>query len=106
MYSTIDPEAKGFVKQFRREIRALWANSPVKDSIINVQSAVFMSLGWIGQGKNHIVSDYLSTAVAMGTRLGLFGVAAKTAREKIRNLDPDDVVAASYTAWGVFNYIT
>lgn len=67
------------------------------DSTLNMEAAVFLCLGYLGQGRDHAVLKYLAEVTGMGTRLGSFGVEG----EQIT----DDVLSSDvYAAWGVFNW--
>jgi hypothetical protein len=106
MYSSIDYEANDLVDQFRHEAIVRYAAESKSDSMLNIAAAIFLSLGCIGRGKDGVVTDYLSEATSMGARMGLFGVGPDFANAKLSQMGYDEVQAACYTAWGVFNSIT
>ena len=106
MYTTIDADAHNYVDPFRSEAAGLWKTEKNHDSVQNMAAAVFLSLGCIGQGLDHVVSEYSSEASSMGIRLGVFGVDQKKTQQKLDQMDVEEVIGASYTAWGVFNFIT
>ena len=105
MYCTLDTEAHAFVDLFRQEALTRWEEASKHDTVLNMASAVLLSLGCIGQGKDHVVSEYSSQASSMGLRLGLLAVESSVTKEKMNHMDSEELIMASYTAWGCFNYI-
>ncbi|CAM1507497.1 Fc.00g071380.m01.CDS01 [Cosmosporella sp. VM-42] len=106
MYSTIDHEANNLINEFRHEAVLRWRVESKSDFMPNMAAAIYLSLGSLGRGKDHIVSEYLSVAASMGSRMGLFGVELDVAHAKLGKLAPDETEQACFTAWGVFNSMT
>lgn len=69
-------------------------------------AAEFLSLGYLGQGRDHKMLVYLSEATDMGIRLGLFGVERRALPDEDSKLSAEAKGARGYAAWGVFNWIT
>lgn len=100
MYTTIDPEAQALASLFRKDAERLWQTERRHDSILNMATAQFLSLAYVGHGKDHAVLAYLAEASNMGVRMGLFGVKDR------KSPSPCDTSSAyQYAAWGVFNWI-
>ncbi|XP_044716408.1 fungal zn(2)-Cys(6) binuclear cluster domain-containing protein [Hirsutella rhossiliensis] len=108
MYSGIDPETEGQTTSLCAEAERLWnqERSSNRDSIQTMAAAEFLSLGYLGQGRDHKMLVYLSEATDMGIRLGLFGVKSQPSPDKDSELSAEAQGARGYAAWGVFNWIT
>ena len=105
MYAAIDHRASTSASLFRVAAERLWYTERNNDSILNMATAQFLSLDFIGQGKDHAVLTHRTEASNMGIRLGLFGVHDNVARSSLASLTAEDRSAYAYTAWGVFNWI-
>ncbi|KPM38786.1 hypothetical protein AK830_g7762 [Neonectria ditissima] len=105
MYSAIDDKAGALVNAFAAEAWSLWETERGSPSTLNMAAAMFLSFGYLVQGKDHIVLTTLSVAVRMGIHLGLFGVGEDAAKARTEGMDAQQIKAASHTAWGVFNWI-
>ncbi|KAF4508846.1 hypothetical protein G6O67_005177 [Ophiocordyceps sinensis] len=108
MYSGIDPETEGQTTSLCAEAERLWNHerSKNRDSIQTMAAAEFLSLGYLGQGRDHKMLVYLSEATDMGIRLGLFGVERRALPDEDSKLSAEAKGARGYAAWGVFNWIT
>ena len=104
MYATIDKESQGFASNFRAEAERLWLTERHRDTVLNMATAQFLSLAYIGQGRDHAVLTYLAEASNMGTRMGLFGVEIGD-ESRFAELTPSVRSAYKYASWGVFNWI-
>ena len=104
MYATVDQEAQSLASSFRREVERLWRAERDNDTILNMATVQFLSLAYIGQGRDHAVLLYLAEASNMGTRMGLFGV-DRAAGKTLAGLTSDARSAYKYTSWGVFNCV-
>ena len=102
MYASVDPRVEEFTNLFCIEAEILWQTERETDSILNMVACQFLSLGYIGQAKNHAVLTYLQESCDMGVRMGLFGVDESLSFDE---LSAKDRKACAYTAWGVFNWI-
>lgn len=105
MYSSIDDKAGALVNAFCAEAETLWETECKSPSTLNMAAAMFLSFGYLVQGKNHVVLAYMSAAVRMGTQLGLFGVDPEVAKARTGKMSAQQTKAASHTTWGVFNWI-
>ncbi|EQK97635.1 N-terminal fungal transcription regulatory domain-containing protein [Ophiocordyceps sinensis CO18] len=104
MYSAIDRDAYRLSQQFCAEAERLWRLAMPSDTLLNLASAQLLSLATLAQGRDQYVLEYLSAAFQMGTRMSLFGV-EPSAGIKMANEIPQEMrSAASYAAWGVFNW--
>ena len=114
MYSAYDHSTDGLAIHFCQEAESLWNIEIDKgnDSPLNIAAAEFLSLGYLGQGRDHSVLRYMTESAYMGCRMGFFGIKGykneeesnlvTSASPKIRK-SPN---AYKYAAWGVFNWLT
>jgi hypothetical protein len=105
---------------FCAEAERLWKEEREEevsfDSVLNVAAAEFLCLGYLGQGRNHMVLTYLNEATSMGRRMGLFGgensgLATDASVVETDTLDDansgrESRRARMFTAWGLFNFAT
>ncbi|KAK7421280.1 hypothetical protein QQZ08_009996 [Neonectria magnoliae] len=101
----IDDKAGALVNAFCAEAESLWETERTSPSTLNMAAALFLSFGYLVQGKNHVVLAYMSEAIRMGTHLGLFGVDRDVAGARTAKMTAEQAKAASHTTWGVFNWI-
>lgn len=106
MYSSLDTEALSLVDAFCREAETLWKSERAAPSALTMVAAQFLSFGYLVQGKDHAVLQYLSEATKIGAQLGLFGVKPNTSDARLDNMTPEKAKATAYSSWGVFNWIT
>jgi hypothetical protein len=109
MYSAIDDRVGSFANQFGCEAEERWKTEQDNDTILNVATAQLLSLGYLGQGKDHAVLQYLSQASSMATRLGLFSQDHETDMMVDGGVSPTSLGVSAqllYAAWGAFNWIT
>lgn len=104
MYSTVDIEAQAFADPCRVEAERIWTKEKDRDTILNMATAQFLSLAYIGQGRDHAVIEYLTSALEIGVHLGVFG-ADHVPKLDLGTLPPNTQKAYKYTSWGVYNYI-
>lgn len=96
-----------FTLQFCAEAEQLWRTQKHTDCILNLIAAQFLSLGYLGQGRDHVVLSYASEASHMAVRMGLFGVQEdNTPLQDISMLSTEPKKAFMYAAWGSFNCAT
>ncbi|KAK0755994.1 hypothetical protein N5P37_011462, partial [Trichoderma harzianum] len=74
MYTAVDPSIDIHTATLCTEAENLWKTEKESDSILNLIAALFLSLGYLGQGRDHAVLLYTSQATEIAVRLGLFGV--------------------------------
>ncbi|KAK1237058.1 hypothetical protein MKX07_000480 [Trichoderma sp. CBMAI-0711] len=107
MYSAVDPGIDALAAYFCAEAETIWRTERESDSLLNLTSALFLGLGYLGQGRDHAVLSYTSQATKMATRLGLFGVDEHSrAKPSIDKLSKEAASAYMYAAWGSFNWIS
>lgn len=105
MYSAIDPHTNALTARFCAEAERLWEMERGTNSTVNIAAAQFLSLGYLGQGRDHAVLRYLGEACTMGIEMGLFGVEDGVAAARTAGLTGEPKRAHMYAAWGVFNWI-
>ncbi|KAJ4863569.1 fungal zn(2)-Cys(6) binuclear cluster domain-containing protein [Trichoderma breve] len=107
MYSAVDPNIDVHAAAFCAEAESIWKTEREHDAITNLAAALFLSLGYLGQGRDHAVLSYISQATKMAVRLGLFGVENNDkAKLKVDKLATEAASAYLYAAWGSFNWIS
>ena len=107
MYSAIEPHTDDLTLLFCQEAELLWnrERSSGNDTAMNLAAAVFLGLGYLGQGRDHSVLKYLAEATEMGTRMRFFGAQSKSSSDNLAELSINVAEAGEgYTAWGVFNW--
>ncbi|RFU80368.1 n-terminal fungal transcription regulatory domain-containing [Trichoderma arundinaceum] len=106
MYSAVDPNTDAIAISFCTEAENLWETERKVDSILNLAAAQFLSLGYLGQGRDHAILSYLSEATNMAVRLGLFSMEDNGHSQlEIGNMTAEAVSAHLHAAWGSFNWI-
>lgn len=109
MYSAISDQADQLAIRFCAEAERLWQIEQENgtDSVLNLAAAEFLSLGYLGQGRDHSVLRYLKEAANMGSRMSLFAVGDQDDATSCKtNLDAETRRARMYAAWGTFNWLT
>lgn len=107
MYSAVEPHTDELTPLFCQEAELLWnrERSHGNDTAMNLAAAVFLSLGYLGQGRDHAVLMYLAEATEMGTRMSFFGTQGQSSTDNLAGLNINVAEAGEgYTAWGVFNW--
>lgn len=106
MYSAFEPHTDELTLLFCREAELLWNSerSHGNDTAMNLAAAVFLCLGYLGQGRDHSVLKYLAEATDMGTRMSFFGT-HQSSMDNLAGLNVNVAEAGEgYTAWSVFNW--
>ncbi|KAL7915456.1 N-terminal fungal transcription regulatory domain-containing protein [Trichoderma velutinum] len=107
MYSAVDPSIDVHAAAFCTEAESIWKTEKEHDAITNLAAALFLSLGYLGQGRDHAVLSYILQATKMAVRLGLFGVQGDSkAKLKVDKLTTEAASGYLYAAWGSFNWIS
>lgn len=101
-----DPDSGVLAFQFCQEAERLWQSQKSFDSLLNLAAVQFLSLGYLGQGRNHAVLSYLSDASQMAVRMDLFGVGDDRAQQAVSQLSSKARRAHIHAAWGAFNWAT
>lgn len=109
MYSAIEPRTDTIAIEFCTAAEKLWNDEQGngRDSILCMAAAEFLSLGYLGQGRDHSVLKYLNEACDIGIRLGLFTTESLgPAVPMIMEVDDEnqEMRQRMYAAWGVFNF--
>lgn len=106
MYSAVEPDIDALAADFCAEAETIWRTERESDSLLNLAAALFLSLGYLGQGRDHGVLSYTSQATQMAIRMGLFGVDEHShAKPSVDKLPTEAASAYLHTAWGSFNWI-
>ncbi|PTB75254.1 N-terminal fungal transcription regulatory domain-containing protein [Trichoderma longibrachiatum ATCC 18648] len=106
LYCAQDLESGSLTLAFCSEAESILNDERGNDSLLNLVALQFMSLGYLGQGRDTVVLTYLNEASEMAVRMGLFGVAHNQKQEEMSNLSEPERSAHLYAAWGSFNWIT
>lgn len=111
MYSAIDPKTDQLAIQFCTEAEGHWKaeRHEGNDSMLILAAIEFLCLGYLGQGRDHVVLNYLSEAADMAGRMGLFNTEGRDG--EIETSAYADLTGAAKTshmfaAWGIFNWLT
>ncbi|KAK7937461.1 uncharacterized protein PG986_014329 [Apiospora aurea] len=105
MYSAIDQTVTKLAQSFCVEAEKLWPETKHAGTCLNMAGAQLLSLAYMGHGKDHHCLEYLAEAVHMGTRLELFvNINNNEKNRQRRSLSTQNLSAASFAAWGVFNW--
>jgi len=90
------------------EARRQWALDARHDSLAAVAGLNLLSMASITHGRDDLSKPLIEEGLEMGRRLGLFGSGPEFASSASDWLgegsDHARTKAASYTAWGVFNW--
>ncbi|KAL7944147.1 N-terminal fungal transcription regulatory domain-containing protein [Trichoderma barbatum] len=106
MNSSQDPESGPLALSFCSEAESLWEQQRNHDTVLNLAALQFLSLGYLGQGRDHVVLAYVNEASQMAVRMGLFGVGGNHKQQEIDGMPEPARTAHLYAAWGSFNWIT
>lgn len=108
MYSAIDDRTDQLALPFCNKAERLWAIERSKgiDSITNLAAAEFISMGYLGHGRDHAVLKYLTEAANMGARMGLFDLPHQSETIAAQPNVANEQLSHRYAAWGAFNWIT
>lgn len=104
MYSSIESDASAVVDDFRAEAERLMEEEQHSPTRLTMVSAMFLSLGYLAQGKDHALVRHLCSAVEAGMHLGFFGVPPDVADLDPSKMGETEYEATAYSAWGVFNW--
>ncbi|EXU95357.1 Zn(2)-Cys(6) zinc finger domain protein [Metarhizium robertsii] len=111
MYSAIDPQTDQIAIRFCTEAESHWTAERHKgnDSILILAATEFLCLGYLGQGRDHVVLRYLTEAADMAGRMGLFNTEGQVSgmeTSSYSNLAGAAKTSHMYAAWGIFNWLT
>ncbi|KAL2201605.1 hypothetical protein CC79DRAFT_1281978 [Sarocladium strictum] len=103
-YESIDRGSIYVVDLFRKEAEHLTEGNPNSPTPLDAATEMFLSLGYLMQGRDGMILHHLSNASSIGRQLGLFGIPEDVAQAALDRMTPDELRAAAYPAWGVFNW--
>ena len=104
MHTAFDEEAGVHIQPLCDEAERCW-NQELSDSLANVAALSLLSLAYIGHGKDHCVLRYRNEACRMAQRMSLLGVDQDEASVAYQATPDELKSAASYAAWGTFNWM-
>jgi hypothetical protein len=107
MYTGISPKAAVFSVLFYNEARKRWQeNAQYNSSIPAVAAINLLSMAVITYGKDDLANRYMSDGIKMARHLGILYDPTDISFEDNPLHERSDKwrKAASYTAWGVFNW--
>ncbi|KAJ4320121.1 hypothetical protein N0V84_006008 [Fusarium piperis] len=107
VYTALKPEVAAFRDEFFSEAERCLAAMPSANTLTAVSALQLLCMSAVTQGKDDVALRYLQEGVKVGRTMGLFGV--QPGRPSANSwLDGyhDWRIAASYTAWGVFNWVS
>ena len=84
----------------------LWADGQEAPLLTTVAATQFLSIAALCHGKDAQGLFYMKKGVAMGKRMGIFGVSKDGSAQEWLDNHVNWIRAASQTAWGVFNWVT
>ena len=86
----------------------MWHEELGNDNVVNIAAAQFLSLVFLGHGRDHKVLQYLAHALHMGNRMVLIECDTDdtSTTYPIEGLTVEESRARLYAAWGLFNWIT
>ncbi|KAK7227537.1 hypothetical protein V2G26_015540 [Clonostachys chloroleuca] len=109
MYSAIEPKTDTMAIEFCTVAEKLWNSerSNGRDSILFMAASEFLSLGYLGQGRDHSVLKYLNEACQTGIRLRLLSIGSLEPAVPMQmevDKESQELRQRMYAAWGVFNF--
>ncbi|KAH8125656.1 hypothetical protein LI328DRAFT_151772 [Trichoderma asperelloides] len=106
-YSAVDSQAYLLSLAFFAQAQSLIAEGPELVTLTTVSALQFLCIAAMGYGKDRLALQFLRQSVKIGTSMGLFGVVAEQKTASAWLGDHEDWIrAASYTAWGIFNWVS
>ncbi|KAF4954607.1 hypothetical protein FSARC_12047 [Fusarium sarcochroum] len=106
-YTAIQPGIGTMTVEFFDEAKKAFSNMPFTNTLTAVSALQLLCTTAVTQGRDDVAFEYLQAGVKVGRMMGLFGV--QPGRPSANSwLDGyhDWRIAASYTAWGVYNWIS
>ncbi|KAJ4211347.1 hypothetical protein NW759_012548 [Fusarium solani] len=106
-YTALKPEISVYSVEFFSEAERCLAAIPSANTLTAVSALQLLCMTAVTQGRDDVALRYLQESVKVGRAMGLFGV--QPGRPSANSwLDDyhDWRIAASYTAWGVFNWVS
>lgn len=106
-YTALKPGISVYSVEFFSEAEGCLAAMPSANTLTAVSALQLLCMTAVTQGRDDVALRYLQESVKVGRAMGLFGV--QPGRPSANSwLDGyhDWRIAASYTAWGVFNWVS
>jgi hypothetical protein len=104
MYGSIDPGSISKAELFRIEAERLLDAETEPPTALSLTTEMFLSLGYLVQGKDHASIRHLANASTIAMDLGLFGVPEDTGTAYLELMTEEQRKIAAYPTWGVFNW--
>ncbi|KAI5465268.1 hypothetical protein BGZ63DRAFT_450210 [Mariannaea sp. PMI_226] len=106
-YTAISSEAYLLGQAFFKQAQQLIPDGPDLITLTAVSALQFLCIAAAGYGQDHLAHHFLRQSVAIGKRMGLFGVSSEveSAGTWLGSWE-DWNKNASYTAWGVYNWVS
>lgn len=106
IYTPLEPNMPSLSVAFLNEANRVLSRETHLNTLTTCAALQMLSLSAICLGLHADSSRYFKESVKIGKRMGLFGVHSEAESANVWLADDDDWRrAASYTAWGVFNWI-
>ncbi|KAM0420645.1 hypothetical protein ACHAPT_011561 [Fusarium lateritium] len=106
-YTALNPKIAAFSLEFFDEAEKCLAEMPSANTLTSVSALQLLSMTAVTQGRDDVALNYLQESVKVGRTMGLFGVQpGRTSANSWLDGYHDWRIAASYTAWGVFNWVS
>jgi hypothetical protein len=105
MYGAIDNNVTQFQEALCDEAERYWNLEDYAPKTTSIAALQLLSLSYLGKGKDHKVLKFVGEASHMGFTMGLFGLEPSIALKRYDEIPEDMRLAASYAAWGTFNWI-
>ncbi|KAI1143960.1 hypothetical protein F5Y05DRAFT_407359 [Hypoxylon sp. FL0543] len=103
-YSSLKPEASGFVGAFEAEAERLWRTDKFTNTLTAAAAAQLLNNTSASRGRDDFANQILDEGILMGKRMGLFGVDSADASALIwLDHHQDWLRAACHTSWGLFS---
>ncbi|KAF5023169.1 hypothetical protein F66182_4773 [Fusarium sp. NRRL 66182] len=104
-YTAMQPEVASLSVEFFTEAEKAFSEMPYANTLTAVSALQLLSMTAVTQGRDDVSLNYLLLGVKVGRMMGLFGVqpGRRSANSWLDGYH-DWRMAASYTAWGVYNW--
>ena len=108
-YTAFELESSSFSRACFAESLEIWNSKVEPDSRTKLASALFLHLGCVGHGSNHIAIEYIVEAFHMGKRMHILD--SSTQPFSHTDTASDEVAerlmqATAHEAWGLYNWLT
>ncbi|KAI8673520.1 Zn(2)-C6 fungal-type domain-containing protein [Fusarium keratoplasticum] len=106
-YTALKPEVATYSVEFFSEAERCLAAMPSANTLTAVSALQLLCMSAVTQGRDDVALRYLQESVRVGRTMGLFGVQPGRPSANSWLVGYHDWrIAASYTAWGVFNWVS